>query len=59
MFTRQHYKAIAEIIKSNRGDGVEYTLDQVASKLADFFAGDNQRFNRNKFMEACGANEES
>lgn len=59
MFTRQHYKAIAGIIESNRGDGVEHTLDQVASELADYFAKDNPRFDHNKFMDACGVNKES
>ena len=54
MFTRKHYKVFAEIIESNRGDGVEYTLDQIASELADYFEQDNPRFDRDKFIKACG-----
>ena len=74
MFTRQHYKAIAEIISSvtlmamepkggtigtaeareNLKSGVEIAQCQISRDLADYFAGDNEHFNRQKFLEACG-----
>lgn len=52
MMARKHYKAIAEIIKENR------LKDDTASwrmikKLADYFAIDNPRFDRQKFITAC------
>lgn len=53
MFTRKHFKAVAKIIAGNRGQGVEYTLDNIASELADYFATQNPRFDRNRFMKAC------
>lgn len=70
MFTKKHYKAIAEIIKSEymRYDGTgenDYegkdTVGCIAGKLADYFEQNNPRcektntgFNRNRFMKACG-----
>jgi len=54
MLTRKTFKAVAEIIESNRGQGVEYTLDNIAEELADFFATQNPRFDRDKFLKACG-----
>ena len=66
MFIRQHYKAIAEIIKSNNAAsaipekskafdrGVRSAGRWIAGGLADYFASDNPLFDRNKFMKACG-----
>lgn len=65
MFTRIHYKAIAEIIKENTDiqtevrplyrQGTYDARNRIARAMADFFYPDNPRFDRNKFMEACGA----
>ena len=58
----QHYKAIAGIVK----DEIEYAkcfasqrfavdiCKECATKLADYFAKNNPRFDREKFLEACG-----
>lgn len=61
MFTRQHYKAIAEIIdkRTKLNQGTKRTAkflyaDDLAGDLADYFYNDNPRFNRDKFMVACG-----
>ena len=67
MFTRQHYKAIAAIIKGVAQMhepvieaeqpikyGVTVTKRSISEKLADYFAKDNERFDREKFLEACG-----
>ena len=65
MFTRQHYKAIAGIIDKAMGPKSEAILLDVqresmqirmkfASDFADYFATDNPRFDRKKFLEACG-----
>ena len=61
MFTRQHYKAIAEIIEyatnedpANACYGCRYPQTVIATCLADYFAKDNSRFDREKFLEACG-----
>lgn len=61
MFTRQNYKAIAEIIKGQKefadayGDK-QFTIQRIfniAIRLADYFAEDNPRFDREKFLVAC------
>lgn len=60
--SRTHYREVAEIIKRQRelapptqaGYAVAGVLANVASELADFFKRDNSRFDRAKFMEACG-----
>lgn len=62
MVTRKDYKAIAEIIKQeytrfdNTGeDDYEghHTLLCVVAKLAHYFAANNPRFDREKFLQAC------
>lgn len=58
MFTRQHYKAIAEIVKKNTARTGEIMVyikrADVVCDLADYFAQDNPRFDRDRFLEACG-----
>lgn len=70
MFTRQHYKAIAEIINTRIGDGFTRTdydegwndaIRGIAPVLADYFEQDNMsvrlsrpNFDRQKFIDACG-----
>ena len=62
MFTRQHYKAIAAIIKEtsdmhdhpNLYAWMATDTEGLAGKLADYFAKNNPRFDREKFLEACG-----
>lgn len=46
-FTRQHYIAIANILK-NAND-----KDEIVEALADLFASDNPRFQRDKFIRAA------
>lgn len=56
--SKKHHEAIAAAIRAERcGPGspaVETALDQVASRLADYFAADNPRFDRARFLAACG-----
>lgn len=66
MFTQQHYKAIAKIIRENTGLVLcQVTLPVIsrthrnvrygiATNLADYFAKDNPNFDREKFLSACG-----
>lgn len=62
MFMRQHYKAIAEIIKIEKAHHSVFTghhpaqmaCNEIASKLSDYFSEDNSRFDQQKFLEACG-----
>lgn len=51
--TAKDYKAIAEIIRANnrhRANDAEY----IALEIANYFALQNPRFIRSKFLQACG-----
>jgi len=50
MFTRQHYKAIADIVAKQPNDQRKAEL---ISDLINFFEADNPRFDSNKFANAC------
>ena len=61
--TKKHFEAIATIIKQTgeyESMGVEYSagfhdaLSDVAGSLASEFARENPRFDRHKFLTACG-----
>jgi hypothetical protein len=64
MFTRQHYKAIAEIIdgvclmgyepQGGEQDGADIAKSQIGKDLANYFIKDNPRFDRERFLTACG-----
>lgn len=49
--TRKHYKEIAGIIRDIRHWSP--TLNDVIEQLANYFAKDNPRFNKAKFLKAC------
>lgn len=53
MLSRKDYKAIAEIMKTE-SRGYETIPDRISEKLADYFAQDNPRFDRDRFLAACG-----
>ena len=58
--TRKHYVAIATIIKKNaekyaqNSTYAELQHEAVANQLADYFETDNNNFNRDMFLAACG-----
>ena len=51
MFTTQHYKKIAEIVKENLD---ESSVRDFAYALSDVLELNNPLFDREKFLEACG-----
>jgi hypothetical protein len=54
MMTRKDYVATAEIL-SDWSDVMEYeTLYALAKDFADYFAKDNERFDRSRFYNAVG-----
>ena len=54
MLTRKVFEAQAAIIKKHLPKvGREFSFE-MASSLADYFAGENPRFDRTRFFEACG-----
>ena len=50
-FSRQHYEAIAKIIKDTTGDG---TKEHLCDEFIKLFKKDNSRFEEARFREACG-----
>lgn len=58
MLNRKDYKAITEIVKKNTVRTSEIMVcvkrANMVYDLADYFAQDNPRFDRDRFLEACG-----
>ena len=61
MLTKKYFKEIAKIIQAELSNGgwrervIPYiTLQNTANSLADYFAKENTRFDRTKFINACG-----
>ena len=62
--SRKDYVSAAVIIKEqwdysrtlekSQGEAVRAVLDSVASNLATMFRIDNERFDRDRFLTACG-----
>jgi hypothetical protein len=60
--TRKHFEAVADAIaaekylttKSGNGAARLDTLLSTTKRIADIFAQSNPRFNRDRFMAACG-----
>lgn len=53
--TKKHYKAIAKILfNGNRDDKYAFVIYPIMQDLANYFAQDNPRFDRERFLEACG-----
>ena len=47
MLTRKHFKAIAEILREHKADGV------LVRDIADFCYNSNSNFDRGRFYDAC------
>lgn len=64
MLTKKHYKTIADIIKSQHqktypnmpiaDNAFNIAKSSISQELADYFATQNPRFDRQKFLDACG-----
>ena len=55
-FSKQHYIALAKIVKEAREGGGHSCeiVNMMAVRLADYLASDNPRFDRAQFATACG-----
>ena len=52
--TRKDFEALAAVIKAGRtGDNDDYA-DKTARSTADMLATTNPRFDRDRFLKACG-----
>jgi len=65
MITKEHHKAIAEIIRDTRKAMDEdgrckwwHAVQTIECKLAQYFTDDNPRFDRSEFIAACKRFEE-
>ena len=62
-FAKRHYITVAEIIRSYMDRSDALTLfdaayqQTVASMFANVFEHDNPRFNRERFLSACGVSD--
>lgn len=72
--TKKHYEAIASILRGyveqqigvhdrrdltkTECDALEQASYDIADRLADYFASDNPRFDRVRFLTACGIEQE-
>ena len=53
--TKKHYDAIAHAIQWQRENGKPHNARwQIAELLANYFEQDNPKFNRARFLQACG-----
>lgn len=50
--TKRHFEAIAQILQAARAIDPR-TVQFVANDLADYFATENPRFDRARFLAAC------
>lgn len=66
-FTRQHFELVANVLRGNgqsnpEAGPVSWALqkkfDSICSQFADAFVLQNPRFDRRRFLEACGATAE-
>lgn len=66
--SRKNYEAVAAIVagtlparphasSSFYVRGYAAGVEDLAEKLADYFASDNERFDRDRFLKACGVRE--
>ena len=52
--TRKDYVMLAEVVKNLDEVIDEYALEVLANNMADALAADNDRFDRSRFLSACG-----
>lgn len=54
--TKRHFEAVAHILNNEAAFSLKAQphLESVARRLADYFATDNSRFDRARFLKACG-----
>lgn len=55
MMTRKHYKMVARLLRNPPLDSIERA--EMAKDMATEFKRDNPRFDRARFLSACGVGE--
>ena len=68
MFTQKHYTAIAKVIANDLPAGLDepyWTMgdtssrEQIAKQFCELFDGQNEKFDKTRFLDACGIEEDS
>ena len=56
MFTKKHFEAVAKTIKAQDTENYDVfkAVREIARDMANMFQASNERFDRNRFMQACG-----
>lgn len=57
MMTRKDYVETAKILKSFSDEIYPAVFEDMVDLFADYFASDNDRFDKAKFEKACGVDE--
>jgi len=57
--TRKDYVLLADVIKNLDEVIDEYALEVLADNMADALESDNPRFDRHRFLIACGVHNET
>lgn len=58
--SRKHYQMIAQVLNTARCDWADgQTIDTLAEDFADELVATNERFDRERFLKACGVGDES
>lgn len=54
--SKKHYEAIARILSAEDIENYDRwkAVESITHKIADYFATDNPRFNKQRFLDACG-----
>lgn len=53
--TQKHFIALAALVASVKEQGGSIGYEKLANDLADICAESNERFDRTRFLAACGA----
>lgn len=59
MASRKEYQALAAVINDLQHPSSRRTARIVAVKMVDWYAADNENFDRDRFYEACGIDADS
>lgn len=54
MLTRQHFETVALILKAYPHGAPTASQAKLAEAFCDMFEADNPRFERGRFLKACG-----
>lgn len=55
MMQKRHFELIAGVLRNYRaGNCIDFAIDEIAERFADQLQKENPRFDRPRFLDACG-----